>query len=129
MNFGEKLIKLKDSKNIKYFADYGKLVGVSGDWLNDNSKKDFPQILNIPNLIRIAHHHKISLDYFFAEDDEIINFIKTDLPEDDIGMMLDKIQEQLKNQTNFYGSKMSTECNQIASDSIDVVKQIIHSNI
>lgn len=127
LNYGEKLTKLKDSLNIKYFADYGKIVGVSGDWLNDNSKKENPSAVNIQNLIKIADYHNISLDYFFRED---INTIENnELQPNDVGFTLEDLKRNIDNYESFYNIKLNDEAKRILLDGIEVLKGLVKSKL
>jgi len=131
MNYGEKLTKLKDSLGIKHWTKYGEIVSVPGGWLADQSKKESVQIVDIPRLIKIVEYHHISLDYLLKDNIEESAIVRNDnLLENDIIVMIDNIQKQL-NEKNvcFNGYTMNKECKNITSDSLEILKEFIKSNL
>src|SRR5690554_3692177 len=97
MNYGEKLTKLKDSTGIKHWTKYGETIGVPGEWLSEQAKKDSVQTIDISRLIKIVEYHNISLDYLLRDDAEESSVNKNDnLEDDDIFAMMDGIQNKLQ---------------------------------
>lgn len=96
MNYGEKLTKLKDSTGIKHWTKYGETIGVPGEWLAEQAKKDSVQTIDISRLVKIVEYHQISLDYLLKDDTEESSINKNDnLEDDDILVMIENIQNQL----------------------------------
>ena len=122
MNYGEKLTKLKDSLGIKHWTKYGEIIGVPGAWLAEQSKKDSVQIIDMPRLIKIVEYHQISLDYLLRNNEQVSLIKRNDnLLENDIIVMIDNIQEQIKEKDIcFNGYTMSKECKSITFDGLEV---------
>jgi len=131
MKYGEKIIKLRESLGVKRWTEYGEIVGVPGGWLADQSKKESVQIVDISRLIKIVEYHHISLDYLLKDDIQESAIVKNDnLLENDIIVMIDGIQEQLKEKdVCFNGYTMNKECKNITSDSLEILKEFIKSNL
>jgi hypothetical protein len=131
MNIGEKINLLFERSGFKNYADWGKAMGISGDWLLELRKKDTIKTVDISRLIIIVDYNNITLDELLKDDDgNYIIDIKNDLPENDIGKMIDNIQEQLKsNEIKFYGYSMNKECIMLALDGLDILKGIIKANL
>lgn len=131
MNYGEKLIKLKDSTSIKHWTKYGETIGVPGEWLAEQAKKDSVQTIDISRLVKIVEYHNISLDYLFRNDDRESPVNKNDnLEDDDIFVMIENIQIKLQDKNvKFNGYTMSNDCKDIASDGLEVLKSLIKSNL
>jgi hypothetical protein len=131
MNYGQKLTKLKDSLGITYWSDYGKLMGLNGDWLAKQAKKDSLQIADIPKIIKIAEYHQISLDYLLRNDTEDITIDeKENLPNSDILKGINNIQDQLREKLVYFnGFTMSDDSKSIAIDSLEILKGLIKNNL
>lgn len=127
MEFGDKLDILRERADCKNYADFGKKLGLPGDWLLElRKRKDFKTV-NLERLMVIADYFHITLDQLLrdSEDNYVIN-TKEGLNDNDIGVMLNKIQDQLKQDNNrFYDIEMNSELSQITIDALDVVKQLI----
>lgn len=86
MTIGEKITLLKESARFKNYQDFGKAVGLSGDWLLDLSKKQEVSTIDITRLIKIADYFNVTLDWLLKDNDnDYIIDVKKDLAEDDIG--------------------------------------------
>jgi hypothetical protein len=131
MNYGEKITKLKDSTIYKHWTKYGEAIGVSGEWLAEQAKKEMAQTADIPRLIRIVEYHQVSLDYLLRNDEGNYTIDKVSgLSDNDIGKMIDNIQEQIKsNEIKFYGYSMNKECVALTEDALEVLKGLIKSNL
>lgn len=130
MNIGQKIQLLKDSMGFRNYQEFGKAVGLSGDWLVDLSKKEAITMVDITRLIKIADYANITLDNLLKDNKEWTIDIKEGLPEDDIGIMLDNINNRLNNKNNkFYGYSMNNEAVKLTQDTIDEVKKLIKENL
>jgi len=132
MNIGQKINKLFERSGYKNYADWGKAMGLPGDWLLDMKKKDTIKTVDITRLIVIAEYNHITIDELLKDNNG--NFVidmKSDLTDNDICKMLDQIQKQLKNEDEikFNGFTMHKECKDITYDAIDVFKGLIKSNL
>ena len=131
MKYGEKIIKLRDSLGIKRWTDYGEKIGLSGNWLSDQAKKDSIQTVDKPRLIKLVEYHQISLDYLLRDDNKEFSINKNDnLSYNDILVMINNIQEELKEKNVcFNGYNMNNECKGIVFDSLDILKEFIKTNL
>lgn len=131
MTIGQKIGMLKNNSGYKNYQELGKVIGVSGDWLNDLSKKDNITTIDITRLIKIAEYFNISLDWLLKdENDNYVVDIQQGLSENDIGIMIDKVQEKIAEGNNqLYGIAMTKESEQIAVDALDIVKNLIKQNL
>jgi transcriptional regulator with XRE-family HTH domain len=131
MTIGEKITLLKESAGFKNYQDFGKAVGLSGDWLLDLSKKQGVSTIDMTRLIKIADYFNVTLDWLLKDNDNnYIIDVKKDLAEDDIGVMLDNIKNKIsEGNTKFYGYSMNNEVSKLANDAIDVVKKLIKQNL
>jgi len=131
MNIGEKVLMLKESLGFKNFAEYGKAVGLPGDWLLQLSKKDNVTTIDITRLIKLANYHNINLDELLKDDvKEYIVDIKKDLPDDDIAKIIENIQIKLDNgEVYFNGLIINSDCKSIINDSLEILKGLIKNNL
>ena len=131
MTIGEKIALLKESAGFKNYQEFGKVVGLSGDWLLDLSKKQDVSTIDITRLIKIADYFNVTLDWLLKDNDnDYIIDVKKDLAEDDIGIMLDNIQNKInEGNAKFYGYSMNNEVSKLANDAIDIVKKLIKQNL
>lgn len=130
MNIGKKISVLKDSIGFKNYQEFGKAVGLNGEWLLELSKKEVIQTVDITRLIKISEYFNVSIDWLLKDENDIDLSVKQDLQDNDIGVMLDYLQTKINESENkFYGYDMSIESKKLASDSIDVIKKLIKQNI
>jgi hypothetical protein len=106
-------------------------MGVPGDWLLDLKKKDVIKFIDITRLIVIADYNQVTLDWLVMDDNG--NFVvdtKNDLPDNDINIMLNKVQIELQeSEVKFNGFTINKDCKDIANDAIDVLKGLIKNNL
>lgn len=130
MNIGQRINTLFERSGYKNYADWGKAMNLSGDWLLDMKKKDIIKTVDITRLITIAEYNHISLDWLLSDSDNSFVDIQTELPDNDIGVMFNQIQKQLQeDEVRFNGFPMNDDCKEIAFDSIDILKGLIKSNL
>lgn len=131
MTIGEKIALLKESAGFKNYQEFGKAVGLSGDWLLDLSKKQDISTIDITRLIKIADYFNVNLDWLLKDNnDNYIIDVKKDLAEDDIGVMIDNIKNKIsEGNAKFYGYSMSNEVSKLANDAIDIIKKLIKQNL
>lgn len=135
MNIGEKIQKLKESMNFKDYQEFGKAVGLPGDWIKDAlSKKESITTVDITRLIKIAEYFNVTLDWLLKDNNEwVIKYkegFKEGLTSDDIGIMLDEIDNKLCETNNkFYGYNMNKDTIILCKDALDEVKKLIKDNL
>lgn len=134
MNIGQKINLLFERSGYKNYADWGKAMGLPGDWLLDMKKKETIKTVDVTRLITIAEFNQITLDELLKDDTG--NYIidtKNDLEDNDILKMLVKIQNQLQeneeNEAKFNGFAMSKESIEITYDAVDILKGLIRDNL
>ncbi len=134
MNIGQKINLLFERSGYKNYADWGKAMGLPGDWLLDMKKKETIKTVDVTRLITIAEFNQITLDELLKDDTG--NYIidtKNDLEDNDILKMLVKIQNQLQeneeNEVKFNGFAMSKESIEITYDAVDILKGLIRDNL
>lgn len=132
MNYGEKLIRLKESTGEKHWSKYGNLIGVSGDWLAEQSKKDAVQtIIDISRLIKVVEYHGVTLDYLLRDDEAESGVVVSDeLADNDIAKMINDIIKQLDgSEVKFNGYLMDDSCKEITRDALDILKGLIKNSL
>jgi transcriptional regulator with XRE-family HTH domain len=130
LNIGKKIQTLRESMGFKNYQEFGKAIGLPGDWLQELSKRDSITNIDITRLIKIADYFNISVDWLLQDTTEQSVNIGEGLPDDDIGKMLDNIQKQLESGANkFNGYIMNNEVIKLSIDAIDEIKKIIKENL
>lgn len=133
MNIGKKINTLFERSGYKSYADWGKAMGLPGDWLLDMKKRDTIKTIDITRLITIAEYNQITLDELLKDNDgNYVVDMQSDLADNDIYKMLNQIQERLQLQEDdikFNGFAINKESKEIVFDAIDVLKGLIKSNL
>ena len=130
MNIGKKISFIKENMGYKNYQEFGKAVGVNGDWLVDLSKKETVQMVDVTRLIVIVEHFGVTLDWLLEDEKEDTPTAKSNLSEDDIGVMLDNIKTKIKEEKDnkFYGYSMH-KISKLAYDGIDTITKLLKSNL
>lgn len=131
MNIGQKINKLFERSGYKNYADWGKAMGLPGDWLNDMKKRDTIKTVDITRLIQIAEYNHITIDELLKDNDgNYIVDMQSELKDNDVYKMLNQIQIELqKEDIKFNSYTMNSECRKITYDAIDVLKGLIKNNL
>lgn len=131
MNIGQKINQLFKQSGYKNYADWGRAMGLPGDWLLDLKKKETIKTVDVTRLVAIAEFNQITLDELLKDDaGGYIIDAKNNLEGNDILKMLIEVQKQLqKGEVKFNGFKMNEESKDITFDAIDVLKGLIKSNL
>lgn len=130
MNIGQKINLLFERSGYKNYADWGKAMGLPGDWLLDMKKKESIKTVDITRLIVIAEYNNITIDELLKDNGNYVIDTKSDLGDNDICVMLNQIQNTLQeNEVKFNGFAMNKECKDIAYDTVDIIKGLIRSNL
>jgi len=131
MNIGQKINILFERSGYKNYADWGKAMGLPGDWLLEIKKKNNIEMINIKRLIKIAEYNQVTIDWLLDNNDNnyIVDMVN-DLADNDICKMFDQIQTELqKDEVKFNGFIMSKDCKNIIFDAVDVLKGLTKSNL
>jgi len=131
MNIGQKINILFERSGYKNYADWGKAMGLPGDWLLDLKKKDTIKTVDITRLIIIAEYNQITLDELLKDKNgNYVIDMMTDLADNDICKMLNEIQNEIqKTEVKFNGFILNKNGKEVAYDAIDVIKGLIRSNL
>jgi hypothetical protein len=131
MNIGQKINQLFERSGYKNYADWGKAMGLPGDWLLDLKKKDTIKTVDITRLIIIAEYNQITLDELLKDKNgNYVIDMMTDLADNDICKMLNEIQNEIqKTEVKFNGFILNKNGKEVAYDVIDVIKGLIRSNL
>ncbi len=110
MSFGEKLKKLRESKDIKQ-EDLSKMLNVDrstvGKWENNTSKPDFEKLLKISKYFEVSTDFLLGVEQkntqdeqiskALIDDDELISFWKTLKEREDLKLMMKQIKDLPEN--------------------------------
>jgi hypothetical protein len=128
MNIGQKIETLFQKSEYKNYADWGRAMNLSGDWLLDMKKKDIVKTVDITKLIIFTEFNHITLEELL-KNDRLID-LNDNLPDNDIKQMLNKIQTQLnEDDSKFENFIMNETSKQLTYDAIDVLKGLIKDNL
>ena len=130
MNIGQKIQMLKDSMMYKHFQEFGKAVGLPGDWLLELSKKEEIGMTDVSRLVTIANFFNVSLDWLLNDNIENQVEIKSGLSDKDICKMLCEVQKQAQDKNiKFNDCEMDTATSKLCIDAIEEVKRIVQENL
>lgn len=131
MNIGQKINMLFERSGYKNYKEWGKAMGLPGDWLLDMNKKETLDIVNIARLQVIADYNQMSVDELLKDNhgNSVLDK-KRKLPDNDIVVLLDQLQTELKkDDVKFNGFTMNQDCKNITFDAVQVLKGLIKSNL
>lgn len=125
MNVGEKIISYKEKLGHSNFQDFGRAANCSGDWLNDASKKDRIEVVNMNNITNLCDYLGITINQLVVDDEDTPNIIGDSVLSDensnDIGILLNQITILLaQDDCKLSGVAMSDKARQICLDSLNV---------
>jgi hypothetical protein len=131
LNIGEKISLYKERLRFNNYQEFGKVVGVSGDWLLALSKKDDIKSFDKENTLKLCNYLKITTDQLIKDDEDIENIKKVEKIDNinkecyDIGIIIDEIKMHLnKDDIKIDGIQLNNKAKQICKDALDVVKII-----
>jgi len=126
MNVGEKIIRYKEILGHKNFQDFGKAAGVSGNWLNDISKREkIQQVNDLDNLVKLSDYLGLTINQLVTNDEDIENNRETidniDLDDNDVEVIINKlISMTSKDGVKINGQLMNDKSREIFKDSLEV---------
>jgi len=126
MNVGEKIIAFKDKLEHSNFQDFGRSAKVSGDWINELSKKQKIKVTDMDNVINLCDYLGITINQLVVNDEDkspnvIEQDVFTDEDPNDIGVLLNKLTILLsQDDCKLSGVAMSDKARQICLDSLNV---------
>lgn len=136
MNVGERVCLYKEKLGHKNYQDFGRAANVSGDWVNELSKKTEIKVTDMGNVINLARYLGITIDQLVINDDSELNQFQdvdiTNIPDscDDIGVLLNELSTLVtKENIKMDGILMDERSKQIFKDSLYVTKTLTKQHL
>ena len=135
MNVGEKICLYKERLNFRDYQEFGRAVGISGNWINETSKKsEIKQINDLGYLVKLCGFLGITIDEFLKDDkietDESIESNIIDVNSEDIGILINNMVVLLgREDVKIDGMLMSDKSKEICIDSLNVVKTLVKQHL
>ena len=130
MNEGEKIRLYKERLAFKDYQEFGRAVGISGNWINETSKKsEIKQINDLGYLVKLCGFLGITIDEFLRDDkieiDESIESNIIDVNSEDIGVLINNVIILLgRDGVKIDGMLMSDKSKEICIDRLSDVKTL-----
>lgn|GEM_PF-2339539 len=136
MNVGEKICSFKDKLEHKNFQDFGRAAKVSGDWINELSKKDKIKVTDMDNVINLCEYLGISINQLVVNDESEVNQFQdvdiANIPDscDDIGVLLNELSTLVtKENIKMDGILMDERSKQIFRDSLYATRTLTKQHL
>jgi len=135
MNVGEKIRLYKERLAFKDYQEFGRAVGISGNWINETSKKsEIKQVNDLGYLVKLCGFLGITIDEFLKDDkietDESIESNIIDVNSEDIGILINNMVVLLgREDVKIDGMLMSDKSKEICIDSLNVVKTLVKQHL
>lgn len=110
----------------------GRAADVSGDWINELSKKSKIKLTDMDNVVKLCGYLKISIDQLVKDDETESKFVEnTDIKDiEDIGFLLNNMVQLLyKEEVKIDNVPMNDKAKQICIDSINVVRTLVKQHL
>ena len=135
MNVGEKIKLYKERLAFKDYQEFGRTVGISGNWINETSKKsEIKQVNDLGYLVKLCKFLGITIDEFLRDDKietgELNEIDIIDINSEDIGILLNNMIILLgKEGVKIDGMLMNDKSKEICIDSLAVVKTLVKQHL
>lgn len=137
MNVGEKISLFKERLGFRNFQEFGKAVGVSGDWINELSKKTEIKITDVSNLYMLCKSLDISIEQLIKNDEEKqlvetvdVKNINITTECNDINVVINEVVNLLeKEDITIEGKLLNNHAKQIFRDSLKVAIMLAKQNL
>lgn len=137
MNVGEKISLFKERLGFRNFQEFGKAVGVSGDWINELSKKTEIKITDVSNLYMLCKSLDISIEQLIKNDEEKqlvetvdVKNINITTECNDINVVINEVVNLLeKEDITIEGKLLNNHAKQIFRDSLKVAIMLTKQNL
>ena len=135
MNVGEKIKLYKERLAFKDYQEFGRAVGISGNWINETSKKsEIKQVNDLGYLVKLCKFLGITIDEFLRDDKietgELNEIDIIDINSEDIGILLNNMIILLgKEGVKIDGMLMNDKSKEICKDSLAVVKTLVKQHL
>ena len=132
MNVGEKICLYKERLKHRNYQEFGRAADVSGDWINELSKKPEIKITDMNNVIKLCEYLKITIDQLVKDDEtleeEIIENI--DLNSEDIGILINNMIILLQKEgVKMNNVAMNDKSREVCKDALNVVKTLVKQHL
>jgi len=132
MNVGEKICLYKERLGHKNYQDFGRAADVSGDWINELSKKSEIKVTDMNNIIKICAYLGISIDQLVKDNESLKeeNVEVVDLNSEDIGVLLNNMILLLrKGGTKMDNVVMNEKSKEVCIDTLGVVRILVKQHL
>jgi len=135
MNVGEKIRLYKERLAFKDYQEFGRAVGISGNWINETSKKsEIKQVNDLGYLVKLCGFLGITIDEFLRDDkietDELKELDIVDVNSEDIGILINNMIVLLgRDGIKIDGMLMSDKSKEICVDGLAVVKTLVKQHL
>lgn len=129
MNVGEKVSLYKEKLGFKNFQEYGKAIGVSGEWLLNLSKTKDAKTIDVNNFLKVSNYFGISINDLLTDDEssdsKIVESVNID--NNDIGVIIGELIAFLdkKESIRIDGILLNDKAKKTCIDSLEVTKMLV----
>lgn len=132
MNINEKISLYKDILDLKSYQEFGEEAEVSGDWINELSKKDELKLVDIQKLIKLCNYLGITVEQFIEDDVTLNNNAKTnkeikniDDSCNDIGTLINEMVTILdEDGITIDGKPLNHRAKKMCIDALEITKML-----
>jgi len=135
MNVGEKICLYKERLNFRDYQEFGRAVGISGNWINETSKKsEIKQINDLGYLVKLCKFLGITIDEFLRDDKietgELNEIDIIDINSEDIGILINNMIALLQKEgIKMNNVAMNEKSKEVCIDSLNVVKTLVKQHL
>jgi len=132
VNVGEKICLYKERLGHKNYQDFGRAADVSGDWINELSKKSEIKVTDMNNIIKICAYLGISIDQLVKDNESL----KEEIPEvidvnsEDISILINNMILLLRKEgTKMDNVTMNGKSKEVCIDALNVVRTLVKQHL
>ena len=132
MNVGEKICLYKERLGHKNYQDFGRAADVSGDWINELSKKSEIKVTDMNNIIKICEYLGISIDQLVKDNESLKeeSIKNIDINSEDIGVLLNNMILLLRKEgTKMDNVTMNEKSKEVCIDALNVVRTLVKQHL
>ena len=132
MNVGEKICLYKERLGHKNYQDFGRAADVSGDWINELSKKSEIKVTDMNNIIKICEYLGISIDQLVKDNESLKeeSIKNIDINSEDIGVLLNNMIILLQKEgVKMNNVAMNDKSREVCKDALNVVKTLVKQHL
>lgn len=134
LNIGEKICLFKERLSFRNFQEFGRAADVSGDWINELSKKSEIKVTDMNNIIKLSEYLGITIDQLVKNDEFNVGKIEdliVDINDtEDIGVLINNMILLLKkDEVKMNNVLMNEKSRKVCEDSLNVVKVLVKQHL